>query len=277
MSRWTQQLGMLVVLVALVASAWSQTAYYTVPAASVADDFAAYRQALDSAADSALANVMREAAASSQIAEGAAKTPAPPAATALHQFAERYWNGNDEAVRRAVARVTQLKPVLASILHEQGVPDEAVALVFVESAGETSALSPKGARGIWQFMPDTARRYGLTVNSETDDRLDVQKSTRAAARYLRDLHIQFRSWPLALAAYNAGEKLVQNAVLRAGSGDFALLGRKRLLPAETRAYVLAVMAASTLLSGDRLFGTSQSQSAISPSVLYASFAAGGGR
>jgi hypothetical protein len=87
-------------------------------------------------------------------------------------------------------------------------------------------------RGIWQLMPDTARRHGLTLNSETDDRLDVQKSTRAAARYLRDLHIQFRSWPLALAAYNAGEKLVQNAVLRAASEDFALLGRKRLLPAE---------------------------------------------
>lgn len=276
MLRWTQQLGMLVVLVALVASAWSQTARYTVPAASVEDDFAAYRQALDGAADSALANVMRETAMRSQIAEAAAKTTAPPDAKVLHQFAEQYWNGNDEAVRRAVARVAQLKPVLASILHEQGVPDEAVALVLVESAGETSALSSKGARGIWQFMPDTARRYGLTVNSETDDRLDVQKSTRAAARYLRDLHIQFRSWLLALAAYNAGAKLVQNAVLRAGSEDFALLGRKRLLPAETRAYVPAVMAASTLLSGNRLFGTRQRQGAISSSVLYASSAAGGG-
>ena len=267
----------LVMLFALTLPAWSQTQRYTVPAASVGDDFAAYRQALDSAADSALANVMRETAASTQIAEVAAKPTAPPEAKALHQFAEQYWNGNDEAVRRAVARVTQLKPVLASILHEQGVPDEAVALVLVESAGETSALSPKGARGIWQFMPDTARRYGLTVNSETDDRLDVQKSTRAAARYLRDLHLQFRSWPLALAAYNAGEKLVQNAVLRAGSDDFELLSRKRLLPAETRAHVPAVMAASTLLSGDRLFGTSQNQDAISPSVLYASSAAGGGR
>ncbi len=277
MPRRARQLGMLVVQVALAASAWSQTAHYTVPAASVGDDFAAYRQALDSAADSALANVMRETAVSSQIAEVAVKPTAPADAKALHQFAEQYWNGNDEAVRRAVARVTHLKPVLASILHEQGVPDEAVALVLVESAGETSALSPKGARGIWQFMPDTARRYGLTVNGETDDRLDVHKSTRAAAHYLRDLHLQFGSWPLALAAYNAGEKLVQNAVLRAGSEDFALLGRKRLLPAETRAYVPAVMAASTLLSGDRLFGTSQSQGTISPSVLYASSAAGGGR
>lgn len=270
MPRWTQQLGMLVVLVALTAAAWSQTARYIVPSATVGNDFAVYHQALASAAEAALTSVMQAAAASSQIAGAAPKTTARPDANAVHQFAEQYWNGNDEAVRRAIARVTRLKPGLASILHEQGVTDEAVALVFVESAGQPTALSPKGARGLWQFMPDTARRYGLTVNSETDDRLDVEKSTRAAARYLHDLHLQFGSWPLALAAYNAGERLVQNAVLRAGSEDFALLGRNRLLPAETRAYVPAVMAASTLFSGDRLFETSQSQSAISPSVLYAS-------
>lgn len=275
MLRWTRQLETFVVLVTLAASAWPQTGRYTVPAASVGDDFSAYHRALDNAADMALANVKREATMSSPIAEAATNTTAPADAKVLHQFAEQYWNGNDEAVRRAVARVTQLKPVLASILHEQGVPDEAVALVLVESGGETAALSPKGARGIWQFMPDTARRYGLTVNSETDDRLDVQKSTRAAARYLRDLQMQFGDWPLALAAYNAGEHPVQNAVLRAGSEGFALLDRKRLLPAETRAYVPAVMAASTLLSNNRLFGPSQS--ARSPSVLYASSAAEGGR
>jgi len=107
MRRWTQQLGVSVVLVGLVASAWSQTSRYTVPAASVADEFAAYRQALGIAADSALANVMREAAASSHIAEVAANTTASPDAKALHEFAEQYWNGNDEAVRRAVARVTE--------------------------------------------------------------------------------------------------------------------------------------------------------------------------
>jgi membrane-bound lytic murein transglycosylase B len=277
MLRWTRQLGTLVVLVTFAASAWSQTGGYTVPAALLGDDFLAYHQALANAADVALANIAREAEITSQIAGVASNSAAPPDAAMLHQFAQLYWNGNDEAVRRAVARVTQLRPVLSPVLQEEGIPNEIAALVLVESAGQPTALSPKGARGIWQFMPDTARRYGLTVNSETDDRLDVQKSTRAAARYLRDLHIQFRGWPLALAAYNAGEKLVQNAVLRAGSGDFALLGRKRLLPAETRAYVLAVMAASTLLSGDRLFGTSQSQGAISPQVLYASSAVGGGR
>src|SRR5450631_1481479 len=270
MLRWTQQLGVSVVLVGLVASAWSQTAHYTVPAASVGDDFAAYRQALDSAADSALANVMREAAASSQIAEIADKATAPPDAKALHQFAEHYWNGNDEAVRRAVARVTQLKPVLASILHEQGVPDEAMALVLVESAGQPTALSPKGARGIWQFMPDTARRYGLAVTANVDERIEVVKSTRAAARYLHDLYQAFGDWQLAFAAYNAGERAVERAVARTGHSDFLRIDRA--LPEETRNYVPAVMRAMELLGTNKQEVLPLVRSGKSPvqSVLYAS-------
>jgi membrane-bound lytic murein transglycosylase B len=269
MPRWTQQLGLLVVLVALVASAWSQTAHYTVPAASVGDDFAVYRQALDSAADSALANVMREAA-SSQIAEVAAKTTAPPDAKALHQFAEQYWNGNDEAVRRAVARVTELRPVLTPILHEEGVPDEIAALVLVESAGETSALSPKGARGIWQFMPDTARRYGLAVTANLDERIEVVKSTRAAARYLRDLHQRFGDWRLAFAAYNAGEQVVERALARTGQGDFSRIDR--VLPEETRQYVPAVMNAMELLGINKQDVSTVVKVGRSPTrfVLYAS-------
>jgi membrane-bound lytic murein transglycosylase B len=265
---------MTVVLVTLAASAWSQTAHYTVPAASVGDDFAVYRQALDRAADSTLANVNREAAANSQITEVARKTSAPPDAKALHQFAEQYWNGNDEAVRRAVARVIELRPMLTPILHEEGIPDEIAALVLVESGGQPTALSAKGARGIWQFMPDTARRFGLTINSETDDRLDIPKSTRAAAHYLRNLHAQFGDWSLVLAAYNAGEIVVQNAIRKSGSKDFALLSSKRLIPAETRAYVPAVMAALHLLTGDGAPRKNAAQLRRMPTVLYATSAAG---
>src|SRR5450755_294276 len=270
MPRWTQQLGMTVVLVTLATSAWSQTAHYTVPAASVGDDFAAYRQALDHAADSALANVMRGAAASSQIAKVATKTTAPTDAEVLHKFAEQYWNGDDEAVRRAVARVNQLKPVLASILHEQGVPDEALALVLVESAGQPAALSPKGARGIWQFMPDTARRYGLAVTANRDERIEVVKSTAAAARYLHDLYQKFGDWPLAFAAYNAGEQAVERAKARTGHGDFLRIDRA--LPQETRNYVPAVMHAMELLGSNEQEILPSVRSGKSPvrAVLYAS-------
>jgi membrane-bound lytic murein transglycosylase B len=260
----------LVVLFALAASARSQTAHYTAPAASVGDDFVAYRQALDSAADLALANVMREAAASNRVAEVAAKTTVPPDATALHQFAEQYWNGNDEAVRRAVARVTELRPVLTPILHEQGIPDEIAALVLVESAGQPTARSPKGARGIWQFMPDTARRYGLAVTADLDERIEIVKFTVAAARYLHDLYQRFGDWRLAFAAYNAGEQTVQRAVARTGHGDFLRI--ERALPEETRNYVPAVMRAMELLGSNKQKVLPSVRSGKSParSVLYAS-------
>jgi len=182
-SRW--QFGALVVLIALTASVSSQTAASTVPAASVGVDFSSYHQALSNAVDLALAHAAKETDISSQIAGVANNDMTQPDRAMLHHFAQQYWNGNDEVVRRAVARVKQLEPLLAPILREEGVPDESVALVLVESGGRPTALSPKGARGIWQLMPDTARRFGLTINSETDDRLDVSKSTRAAARYLR--------------------------------------------------------------------------------------------
>ena len=259
----------LVMLFVLTLHAWPQAQRYTVPAASVGDDFAAYGRALDSAADSALVNVMGEAELSSRIAETGTNTTRPPDANVLHQFAEQYWNGNDEAVRRAVARVMELRPVLAPILQHEGVPGEIAAIVLVESGGQPTALSPKGARGIWQFMPDTARRFGLTINSDTDDRLDIPKSTQAAARYLHDLHAQFGDWSLALAAYNAGETVVQGAILRSGTRDFAVLSSKRLIPAETRTYVPAVMAASTLLAPNDLLGRSPARILPSQAILYA--------
>jgi membrane-bound lytic murein transglycosylase D len=269
------QLDALVVLLALAASAWSQTARYAVPAASVGDDFSVYHQAASNAAELALANAALETEISSQLAGVATDDTIQPDATILHDFARKYWNGNDEAVRRAVSRMTQMKPILAPILQEEGIPYEIAALVLVESGGQPTALSPKGARGIWQFMPDTARRFGLTITNETDDRLDVLKSTRAAARYLRDLHEGFGDWSLALAAYNVGALVVRKAVLRSGSNDFAVLSGKRLIPAETREYVPAVMAASHLLTGNAVPRKNATQLRGMPTILYATSAAGG--
>ena len=270
MRKRGRQLEALLAL-AFATSAWSQTANYAVPAASVGHDFAAYHQALDYAADEALANVKRDA----EIGRVATSSVVLPDATMVHKFAQQYWNGNDEAVRRAIERVTQLRPVLSPILDEEGVPGSVAALVLVESAGKATAQSSKGARGIWQFMPETARRYGLTVNSQDDERLNVPKSTHAAARYLRDLFNQFGNWPLAFAAYNAGEKLVEKASLTGGSKDFSLLSSRRLLPAETREYVPAVLAASNLLSrNNSLFDNNAREVHSTPALLYAGPAAG---
>jgi soluble lytic murein transglycosylase-like protein len=259
----------LVVLVALAASAWSQTVHYTVPAASVGEDFSAYHQALDTAASLALANIAREAG-SNQIAGLTTSSPPRPSRAILHHFAQQYWNADDESVRDAVERVTGLRATLDPILSAEGVPKEVLAVVLVESGGRMSALSPKGARGLWQFMPDTARRYGLAVTADRDERIEVVKSTRAAARYLRDLYQRFGDWQLAFAAYNAGEQAVERTVARTGHLNFS--GINRALPEETRNYVPAVMNAMQLLGSnqEQILRIVKSDKSWARSLLYAS-------
>jgi membrane-bound lytic murein transglycosylase MltF len=153
-----------------------------------------------------------------------------------------------ERVSAAVQRVQQLRPLVNPILHAEGVPPELIAVALVESGGQTMVTSPKGARGLWQFMPGTARRYGLEVSGERDERVELVKSTRAAARYLRDLHRRFGDWRLAFAAYNAGEQAVEQAMTRAGHRDFVAI--RHFLPQETRNYVPAVWAAMQRFEGE---------------------------
>ena len=153
---------------------------------------------------------------------------------------------DDRKGSTAAARLDHWRALVTPIIEEEGVPAELAAVILVESGGNPMALSPKGARGLWQLMPDTARRYGLTVDGMVDDRLNVEKSTHAAARYLRDLYIQFGSWPLALAAYNAGEQNLQRAIDRSRSNEFSVLSTLGLLPLETRNYVPAVLTAMQL-------------------------------
>jgi membrane-bound lytic murein transglycosylase D len=131
----------------------------------------------------------------------------------------------------------------------EGVPVELLAVGWVESRFNPRALSPKGARGVWQFMPETARRYGLQVGDARDERTDLALSTRAAARHLADLYRQFGDWPLALAAYNAGAERVDAAIDRAHSREFRLL--RPWLPAETRLYVPAVLDAMRIAAPHR--------------------------
>jgi membrane-bound lytic murein transglycosylase D len=138
---------------------------------------------------------------------------------------------------------------LTRILREENLPPELLAVALVESGFNPIALSPKGARGIWQLMPATAQRYGLAVGPMNDHRIHPEHSTRAAARYLRDLYKQFDDWKLTLAAYNWGEDKVQRVIDRTGVRDFDELSLRGLLPAETRNYVPAVLAVWAKLSG----------------------------
>ncbi len=169
----------------------------------------------------------------------------------------------------ALKRLQRLRPELEPILQREGVPSELAAVILVESAARTDAMSPKNARGLWQLMPETARQYGLHVGRNQDGRLDVQSATHAAARYLRDLYDMFRDWPLALAAYNSGQNTVANALKETGATSFWELNSSRKLPAETRKYVPAVLAAMRLLRRDTASSTPEIAEAGFASWVYA--------
>jgi soluble lytic murein transglycosylase-like protein len=164
---------------------------------------------------------------------------------------KRGWPGltsTRSAPRIALARYNSYRDILTRILIEEKLPLEVLSVALVESGFNPLALSPKGARGIWQLMPDTARRYGLTVAPGDDQRAHPEHATRAAARYLQDLYRMFGEWELALAAYNAGEGRVRRAIELAGARDYKELARRKLLPLETRNYVPAVLAAWSQMS-----------------------------
>jgi len=178
------------------------------------------------------------------VAAATASTESWGASDAAPSFPESLAEQEPAVGRLAMARLEPLQPMIEPILLSHGLPRALLAVVVVESGGRAEALSPKGALGLWQLMPETARRYGLVVSGERDERLDPVMATRAAARYLRDLYGRFGDWRLALAAYNAGEGTVLEAMQQAQSSSFAALSELRLLPAETRSYVPAVLRAS---------------------------------
>ncbi len=132
-----------------------------------------------------------------------------------------------------------LMPMLKVIFAAEGIPTELVWLAEVESSLNPSARSPAGARGLFQLMPATAKAYGLRT-FPFDERTQPGKNARVAAKLLRDLHDRFDNWPLALAAYNAGEGRIAVAQKKAGAATYADIAD--LLPAETRMYVPKVLA-----------------------------------
>jgi membrane-bound lytic murein transglycosylase D len=125
---------------------------------------------------------------------------------------------------------------------------------MIESAFKPRAASRAGARGIWQFIGGTGKLYGLRQDFWVDDRFDVEKATRAAARHLLDLHREFDDWYLAMAAYNAGARRIDRAIRRGGNRDFWTLASKRYLPRETRSYVPLILAATIIAKNPETYG-----------------------
>jgi soluble lytic murein transglycosylase-like protein len=140
-------------------------------------------------------------------------------------------------VRDDAARGARYLPRLRQVVVESGLPPSLALLPAVESGFRPDARGPLDELGLWQLRVDTARRFGLVVDERADERLYPEPSTRAAARYLRFLHTRYGDWPLALAAYNAGEGCVDRALQRRPHASFWELVDSGKLPRKSRDYV----------------------------------------
>jgi membrane-bound lytic murein transglycosylase D len=157
-------------------------------------------------------------------------------------------------LENGLVRSGRYDEMIRRTLKEEGVPQDLVYLAQAESGFHPLAVSRVGARGIWQFMASRARGYGLQRDWWVDDRQDPEKSTRAAARHLKDLYQQFGDWYLAMAAYNSGPGTVQSAVKRTGYADFWELYHRNVLPKETRNYVPIIVAVTIMAKNPGQYG-----------------------
>jgi membrane-bound lytic murein transglycosylase D len=168
----------------------------------------------------------------------------------VRAFIEYFQTRKMGVISRAFERASRYSPMIRQTFQAKGLPEELLNLAFIESAVNPWATSRAKAAGIWQFMTSTAKLYGMQVSWWVDERRDPEKSTRAAAEYLRNLYRMFSSWPLALAAYNAGEGTVQRAIDRQRTRDFWSLR----LPKETQSFVPAFMAMTIISKEPERYG-----------------------
>ncbi len=169
-------------------------------------------------------------------------------AVAFYQFR------TPQAFAGALKRSGRYLPLMRGILREEGLPEDLVYMAMIESAFKANAHSRARAHGFWQFIDGTAKRYGLRWNRYYDERSDPEKSTRAAARYLKDLYEMFGDWYLAMAAYSAGEGRVLKGLQRLGAQDYWQLSSGTFLRQETRDYVPFVLAAALVAKDPASYG-----------------------
>jgi len=159
-----------------------------------------------------------------------------------------------DSIQTSLLRSARYRKLIDKALAEQKLPKGLAYLPVIESAYMPTLTSRSGAHGIWQFMPDTAREYGLRVDWWVDERADPEYSTRAAAIYLRDLYRMFDDWSLALAAYNCGPGRVRRTLAETGATTFWEMLDSGALPKETRGYVPTFFATLLIASDPEAYG-----------------------
>lgn len=163
-----------------------------------------------------------------------------------------------------IKRANRYFPIVDPILKEYGVPEDFKYLMAIESNVNPLARSVAGAAGLWQFMPGTAKEFGLEVNSHVDERYDVEKATRAACKYLKQAYARFGNWETVAASYNAG----QGRISRQQDRQYAENALDLYLVEETARYVYRILAVKTMLADPKKFGFRLRASDLYPPIPY---------
>ena len=190
-------------------------------------------------------------------ASGYPEIPWDYTAPRVRQFVREYAYSQRETMKRYLARAEEHLPMVKSIAGEHGLPQDLAYLLLLESGGNPEARSPANALGMWQFMPATARSYGLRVDSWVDERLDPRKSTKAAMLYLKDLYGMFGCWRLALSAYNSGENKLNKVLCQEDASEYDEICSSRHLKRETREFFPRFHAIALIAKNPEKYGFSR--------------------
>ncbi len=167
---------------------------------------------------------------------------------------EYYQKRGRASMEKGLARAGRFKELFETTFAEFDLPRDLIYLSHVESLFNPRAYSRARAKGLWQFTSGTGRLYGLNIDWWVDERSDVVKSTRAAARYLKDLYEKFGDWYLVLAAYNSGPGRIERRLKRYGDVDYWEMRRRRMIPRETRNFVPSVLASIIIFNDPERYG-----------------------
>lgn len=243
-------------LIVTIAAALVCAACATAPLPRVAPiastpDAAEFHTALDESYAAILARETKPLAAVPAVDIEAAVSMPIPDEHAVHSAVTLFTTDLRGDIQTYLIRSAKYKKMIDKVLADAGLPKGLAYLPVIESGYSTTMTSRAGARGMWQFMGETAREYGLRVDWWVDERCDPERSTRAAAQYLQDLYRQFNDWPLVLAAYNGGPGRIRRALEQSGATSFWSLSA---LPKETRGYVPTFYATLAIASDPASYG-----------------------
>jgi membrane-bound lytic murein transglycosylase D len=172
----------------------------------------------------------------------------------VEYYLSLFQNRQRNNFKRWMERSSRYLPFITKELREAGLPEELAYLAMIESGFNPSAYSRSHASGLWQFIPGTAAHYGLQIDAWRDERRDPEKATKAAIAYLKALYKRFGDWPLAVAAYNAGEGTVERGLKKHNAKDFWELASHDHLYMETKRYVPQLMAAILIARNPAQYG-----------------------